>query len=247
MEEIGHRLVWHYMPFTDIELPFGGVNVLTVANTILAMLLLWGGLRWATRHLEKIPGRVQMFSEIMLNVFRGLLEPSLGTQNRKLFQQILLFVLSLFLFIAASNAIVLIPAPYVEEPTGDLNCTLALAVIVFFYSFYLGLRVRGVRGVLTEFCGPMWHQPGIPAKMSALFFFPMRLVEEVSRVISLSCRLFGNVIGTGVVILIFSSLTYHLVIPIGLYGLLVVFEAGLQAFVFASLTIVYISTAVNSE
>ena len=53
MEEIGHRLVWHYMPFTDIELPFGGVNVLTVANTILAMLLLWGGLRWATRHLEK--------------------------------------------------------------------------------------------------------------------------------------------------------------------------------------------------
>ncbi len=247
MEEIGHRLVWHYVPFTDIELPLGGINALTVANTILAMLLLWGGLRWATRRLEKIPGRVQMFSEVMLNVFSGLLEPSLGATNRELFQQILAFVLSLFLFITASNAVVLIPVPYIEEPTGDLNCTIAMAVTVFFYTFYLGIRLRGVRGVLTEFCGPLWHQPGIPAKLSALFFFPMTLVEEASRVISLSCRLFGNIMGTGIVILIFSGLTYYLIVPIGLYGLLVVFEAGLQAFVFASLTIVYISTVVNPE
>ena len=81
MEEIGQRLVWHYVPFTDIELPLGGVNVLTVANTILAMFLLWGGLRWATRRLEIIPGRVQVFSEVMLNVFRGLLEPSLEPES----------------------------------------------------------------------------------------------------------------------------------------------------------------------
>lgn len=247
MEEIGHRLVWHYVPFTDIELPLGGVNVITVANTILAVVLLWGGLRWATRRLTQIPGRIQVFSEVMLNVFRDLLEPSLEIQNREFFHRILSFVISLFMFIAVSNAVVLIPAPYIEEPTGDLNCTLALAITVFFYTSYLGLRVRGTRGVLVELCGPMFRQPGIPAKLSALFFFPMRAVEEVSRVISLSCRLFGNIMGTGIVIMIFSSLTYHLIIPIGLYGLLVVFEAGLQAFVFASLTIAYISTAVNPE
>lgn len=111
----------------------------------------------------------------------------------------------------------------------------------------MGIRVRGVRGLLAEYCGPMWRQPSIPAKLSALFFFPMRLVEEVSRVISLSCRLFGNIVGTGIVIVIFSGLTHYLIVPIGLYGLLVVFEAGLQAFVFASLTIVYVSTAVNPE
>lgn len=247
MEEIGQRLIWHYVPFTDIELPLGGVNVITVANTLLAMALLWGGLRWATRRMEHIPGRIQIFFEIMLKVFRDLLEPSLETLNREFFQRILSFVISLFAFITVSNAVVLIPAPYIEEPTGDLNCTLALAITVFFYIFYLGIRVRGTRGVLAELCGPMWHQPGIPAKLSALFFLPMRLIEEVSRVISLSCRLFGNIVGTGIVIMIFSGLTYYLVIPIGLYGLLVVFEAGLQAFVFASLTIAYISTAVNPE
>jgi len=253
MEDIGHRLVWHYVPFTDIELPLGGLNVVTVGNTLLVVLLLWLGLWWAARRLEWIPGRAQSAVEMMLEALRDLLESSVGPENRAFAQRALTLIVSLFIFILACNLIVLIPAPYIEEPTGDLNCTLALALLAMGYASYSGVRVRGLKGYLEELCGPMWHQPGVhgraalPGRLSALFFFPLRLVEEFSRAVSLSCRLFGNIMGSAIVAVVISTLGYYLVIPVALNGLLVPFEAGLQAFVFASLTIVYLSTAVRPD
>ena len=189
----------------------------------------------------------------MLEALRDLLESSVGPENRAFAQRALTLIVSLFIFILACNLIVLIPAPYIEEPTGDLNCTLALALLAMGYASYSGVRVRGLKGYLEELCGPMWHQPGVhgraalPGRLSALFFFPLRLVEEFSRAVSLSCRLFGNIMGSAIVAVVISTLGYYLVIPVALNGLLVPFEAGLQAFVFASLTIVYLSTAVRPD
>lgn len=247
MEELGKRIVWHYVPFTDIELPMGGMNVVTVGNSLLATLLLLCGLWYVRSRMAAIPGRCQMLVELILNGFRDLLEPTVGPKNKEFAQRALPVIVSLFVVILVSNAIVLLPGLYIEEPTGDLNLTVALALISLSYAFYSGIRIRGVLGVLSEFCGPMWHQPGIGGKLSAGFFFPLHAVEEVSRVISLSCRLFGNIMGSIIVITIMSNLSYFIVVPIALYGVLVVFEAALQAFVFASLTIVYISTAVNPD
>lgn len=247
MEELGKRLVWHYVPFTDIELPMGGINVVTVGNSLLAMFLLLCGFLYVRRRMAAVPGRGQMVVELVLNGFRDLLEPTVGPKNKAFAQRALPVVVSLFVVILVSNAIVLIPGLFIEEPTGDLNMTIALALISLTYALYSGVRIRGVLGVLSEFCGPMFHQPGLGGKLSAGFFFPLHTVEEISRVISLSCRLFGNIMGSIIVITIMSNLSYFLVVPIALYGVLVVFEAALQAFVFASLTIVYISTAVNPD
>ena len=69
MENIGERLIWHYVPFTDIALPLGGINVLTVFNTLVVMLVLLTLMFLATRKLEKIPGRGQLMVEMFVGAF----------------------------------------------------------------------------------------------------------------------------------------------------------------------------------
>ncbi|NLN93976.1 MAG: F0F1 ATP synthase subunit A [Candidatus Hydrogenedens sp.] len=251
MEDLGQRLVWHYIPFTDLLIPFGGINIITVINTVfvffVALLLIW----WGTRKIDLIPGRSQVLFEFMIQIFRNMLEPAAGDTHQRVARRALPVVMSLFYFILVSNAIVLLPIPHLEEPTGDLNCTFALAVVAVTYSVLASIRAHGVKGTFAEFCGPLWHQPdksgwdALPAKLSGLFFFPLRIIEEVSRMISLSCRLFGNIFGVAIVIIVVSSISYYVLMPLALYGVLVIFEAGLQAFVFATLTVTYLSSAIN--
>ena len=136
MEELGKRLVWHYVPFTDIELPMGGINVLTVGNSLLAMFLLLCGFLYVRSRMAAIPGRGQMVVELVLNGFRDLLEPTVGPKNKAFAQRALPVVISLFVVILVSNGIVLLPGLYIEEPTGDLNMTIALALISLTYALY---------------------------------------------------------------------------------------------------------------
>ena len=251
MEYLGHRLVWHYIPFTNLEIPFGGVNILTFANTAFVFVVALGLLWLGARKRETIPGRGQMLFEFLIQTFRDMLEPSVKQEHLRIARRSLPVIMSLFYFILVSNAIVLLPIPHVEEPTGDLNCTFALAVVAVTYAILSGIRQSGLKGTFGEFCGPFWHQENqsgwgfYAGKLSALFFFPLRILEEISRMISLSCRLFGNIFGVAIVIAVVSSITYYVMVPLALYGVLVVFEAGLQAFVFATLSVTYLSSAVN--
>lgn len=246
-------MVWHYVPFTNVELPLGGINVLTVANTLLTCLLLFLGMKWAIRGMRWIPHRRQTVMEALVETFESLLEASLGEENRNVVRRSLPLILTLFVFILLANSIVLIPLPYIEEPTGDLNCTMALAILALSYAAFSGIRAHGIKGYVEEFCGPMWHQPGakgwsaLPGKLSAGFFFPLKVIEEISRVVSLSCRLFGNIMGAAIIMVVISTLGYYLFVPLVLDGFLLFFEAALQAFVFASLTIMYISSTVKPD
>lgn len=248
MEEIGRRWVLYYIPGTDIPIPGGGVHVFTVLSSFfIVMILLFISYIFSHR-FQHIPTRTQSLLEIVVLWFKSLIEPIIETSNATILYEVLPFVSSLFSFIFFAILLSLIPLPYMEEPTSDLNCTLALALLSLIYSWVTAVRFKGVQGFIREFQGPLYNddsessQKSILQKLSVLFFFPFKIIEEVSKVISLSCRLFGNTLGSGIVSIVIATLTFYIFVPIIFNMLLTGFEAFIQAFVFASLTTVYISS-----
>lgn len=252
MEEIGKLHVLHFVPGTDVPIPFGGINILTVGNTVVVVLILWAILYLAMRRVAWVPGRSQAALETVLEGFDALVTASIGA-SKEVNRHFLPLIISLFVYIFLCNSILLIPLPYIEKPTTDLNCTLAMGLMVVFYSIYNGFRFHGVSGFLAEMAGPMWPHEGkftmaaLPNKLSALFFFPLHIVEELSRIISISFRLFGNITGGAIVITVVTSLTYGLFVPLPMFAFFLIFEAAIQAFVFSMLSLMYIASAVGAN
>ena len=88
----------------------------------------------------------------------------------------------------------------------------------------------------------------MPGKLIGIgFFFPLHIIETFSRVLSISCRLFGNITGAAIIITVVSALTYGMVVPLGLYAFFLVFESAVQAFVFSMLALIYIATNMEHE
>jgi len=253
MEHIGERVILHYLPYTDIRIPMGGLNIITVLSTLLVMVLLWGMLRLAVRKFAWVPGRGQLMVELCVTGFDSMVSSTLNLKTREANRHYLPLISCLFLFIVLCNAIPLLPIPHVEEPTSDLNCTLALGMMSVLYSVYCGFRAHGVLGHIGEMCGPFWHHEGrltlaaTLGKLSALFFFPLHLIETLSRMLSISCRLFGNITGAAIVLTVLSTLSYGLVLPLGLNAFFLVFESAVQAFVFSMLTLIYIATSIQHD
>ncbi len=254
MEHIGQRLILHYVPYTDVRIPMGGLNIITVLSTVLVMLLMWVMLRLAVRKFAWVPGRAQLAVELFVTGFDTMVSSTLELKTREANRHYLPLISCLFLYIALCNAIPLLPIPHIEEPTSDLNCTLALGAMSVLYSVYCGFRAHGVLGHLGQMCGPFWHHEGklnfgavLGKAMGLGFFFPLHIVETLSRMLSISCRLFGNITGAAIVLTVLSSLSYGLVLPLGLNAFFLVFEAAVQAFVFSMLTLIYITTSIQHE
>jgi F-type H+-transporting ATPase subunit a len=254
MEHIGERLTWHYVPFTNTLIPMGGLNIITVLSTLLVMILLWGMLRLAVRKFAWIPGRAQLLVELYLGGFDGMVSGTLELKTREENRHFLPLIAALFVFVLLCNGIPLLPLPHIEEPTSDLNCTLAIGAMSVVYSLYCGFKRHGIKGKLAEMCGPFWHHHGkltfgaLMGKVIGLgFFFPLAIVENISRMMSISCRLFGNITGAAIVLAVLTTLTFGLVLPLGLYAFLLVFESAVQAFVFSMLTLMYIATSIQEE
>ena len=140
MEEIGQRLTWHYVPFTDIPIPLDGINILTVANSVLVMLILWAVLWLGARKFAWVPGRGQLLVETYVSAFDAMVTETLQLHKKEENRHFFPLIASLFVFILLCNGIPLLPLPHIEEPTSDLNCTLALGLMVVSYSMYCGLR-----------------------------------------------------------------------------------------------------------
>jgi len=249
MDEIGQRFILYYVPGTNLAIP-GGLNLYTVWSTFLVMVLLCGGLWLAVRRYAWIPRRSQALVESYVAAMDDLVSSTLELHTKEANRRFLPYLASLFLFILVSNAIVALPIPHVEEPTADLNLTVGLGLCSLILAFVSGIRARGPLGYLQEYCGPLWHTPGRgPAvwagKLSALFFFPLHVMEEVSRLISISFRLFGNIMGGGVILVVVSTLTYFVVMPLALDAFILIFEAAIQAFIFTMLSLMYISAAIR--
>ncbi|MFN3534314.1 MAG: F0F1 ATP synthase subunit A, partial [Desulfatiglandales bacterium] len=136
-----------------------------------------------------------------------------------------------FLFIWLSNMIGVVPI--FSEPTKDLNTTLSLGVLGFIIAHYSGIRAKGIKTYLKEYCEPIF------------FMAPLNVIGELAKVVSISFRLYGNIMGGGIIIIVVSHLIYQLILPPALLFFFGLFVGTVQAFVFTMLTLVYISLQVK--
>jgi F-type H+-transporting ATPase subunit a len=141
----------------------------------------------------------------------------------------------MFIFILSGNLMGLIPG--LMSPTSNFNVTLGCALTVFVYYQFHGFKEQGVVGYLKHFLvpagAPIWIAP---------IYLPIEIISHLSRVLSLSVRLFGNIFGEDLVILIIASIVPFLVpLPMMVLGLI---TSALQAYIFAMLTTIYLAGAV---
>lgn len=130
--------------------------------------------------------------------------------------------------------------PAFEEPTADYNVPLALALL-----FVLGIghgghiRKHGIVGYIKSYFDP--------GGFIGVVMFPLNVVGKIAEMVSISFRLFGNIFGGVVIIIVVSGLLHHLILPVGLLGFFGVFVGTVQAFVFTMLALTYISMGVADE
>lgn len=224
MEELGklHQLI---VPFFGYRLAFN-LEVIAMTWIVMAIILAFGYL--ATRKRSTIPGSVQVLGELFAVKLYELSEDSMGP---KMAQKYAPLVTALFMFLLLCNWIGIIP--HMEEPTKDLNTTLSLGVLGFVIAHYVGIKTKGIKAYLKEYCEPMF------------FMAPLNLIGEVAKIISISFRIFGNIMGGAIIILVVSYLCYSVLLPPFLYAFFGLFVGAIQAFVFTMLTVVYISLQVK--
>jgi len=252
MEHIGEQLVWHYLPFTDIALPMGGINVLTVANTVVIMSALFILCRLAVRRFATIPSRSQFLVEQYVSAFDGLVSSSLELETKEANRRFFPLIGALFMFLLLSNFIIFLPTHFFHEPTADINCTLGLGIMAMVIATWCAVRSKGFIGYGEELLGPLWHQEGagtganIVGKLSSIFFFPLNIIGEFAKIVSISFRLFGNIIGGGIIMIVVLHLVYNFsILAVGMNIFFIFFVGTVQAFVFAMLTITYIAVAIK--
>jgi F-type H+-transporting ATPase subunit a len=198
-----------------------GADAIAYTWLIIALLLVLSLL--ATRGLKAVPGGLQNFMEVIIGGIENMVVETMGEHGKPFFP----LIATLALFILVSNLMGLIPGFY--PPTANINTTAACAVIVFVTTHVVGVKEHGFK-YLKHFMGPIiWLAP--------MMFF-IEVIGHVSRVISLTLRLFGNMNGHELVLMIFFGLAPFLVpLPMMLMGVLVSF---IQAFVFMLLAMIYI-------
>lgn len=199
-------------------------GVYAIAYTWLIILVLAGLSVVATKALSAVPGGLQNFMEVIIGGIENMLVETMGEHGRPYFP----LIATLAIFIAVSNLIGLIPGFF--PPTANINTTAACAVVVFVTTHVVGVKEHGF-GYIKHFMGPIiWLAP--------MMFF-IEVIGHFSRVISLTLRLFGNMNGHELVLMIFFGLAPFLVpMPMMMMGILVSF---IQAFVFMLLAMIYIS------
>jgi len=213
-------------PDATILWQFGWVKLnATLVYTWLLMLLLVGGSWAVTRRLstDETLSRWQNLLEVLVS---GLRE-QIADVSRQAPEPYLPFVGTLFVFIAAANLLGLIPG--YTPPTASLSTTTALAITVLIAVPVFGIAREGFGGYLRHYVRP------------SVFMLPFNVIGEISRTVSLSVRLYGNIMsGTVIAALLLSLVPFFVPVVIRLFGLLI---GMIQAYIFAVLAMVYIASA----
>lgn len=220
-------------------------NSLLVTWLVMAFLIVISLL--ATRNLESVPSGLQNFIEMVIEGLEKIFGGMVGENLRMFFPLVVTF----FLFIILGNWSGLIPGfgsigfeevknghkiflPLLRRATADLNTTLALALFSVGAIQYFGLRQMKLPYLakFLNFRGPVNFFVGV-----------LELISELSKIISFSFRLFGNMFAGEVLILVIAFLV-PLLVPIP-FLLLEIFIGFVQAFIFAALSLVFLNTAVS--
>ncbi|MBW1894046.1 MAG: F0F1 ATP synthase subunit A [Deltaproteobacteria bacterium] len=224
MQELGkiHQLI---IPFFGHNLTFN-LEVIIMTWIVIAILVFFGIL--AARKRQIVPGPMQVVGELLVEQLFGLAEETLDKEMAKKYGPL---ICALFMFLTLSNWLGIIP--HLEEPTKDLNTPLSLGIMGFFIAHYSGIKTRGLKNYLKGYIEPFF------------FMMPLNVIGELANVVSISFRLFGNIMGGSIIILVVSYLTYSVVLPPFLNLFFGIFVGTIQAFVFTMLTTVYISLQVK--
>jgi F-type H+-transporting ATPase subunit a len=200
-----------------------GASADAIAYTWLIIVLLLVLSLLATSALKSIPSGLQNFMETVIGGIETMIVDTMGEHGRPFFP----LIATLAIFVLVSNLIGLIPGFF--PPTANINTTAACAVIVFISTHVVGIKHHGL-GYIKHFLGPI-------AWLAPVMFF-IEVIGHLSRPVSLTLRLFGNMNGHELVLMIFFGLAPFLVpLPMMLMGVLVSF---IQAFVFMLLAMIYI-------
>ena len=215
--------------------------------TMIAITIIVGFfLVLVTRGKKDVPGFFQNFAEW---AYESMSSWSLGMGGSQAARYIPIFA-AFFILILAFNWSGLLPGigifPATRAPTSDLNVTLGLALFAWFYFQYQGFRRLGVGGYMSKFFPFYEFKNGVGAGLIAMFVGLVELVLEFVKPITLSMRLFGNIYGGEVALAIVTALTFGLLVPIALYGLEIILTF-VQALIFATLTLMFILTAIESH
>ena len=194
----------------------------------------------STRHLRKIPiTRMQNLLELSVSALKNYTVSIIGPGGEKHTS----FIGTLFIYILCMNLLGLIPA--FKSPTSNLTITASLAIVVFIYYNYAGIRATGLKAWWKHLMGePVWLFP---------LMLPIHIIGELARPLSLAVRLYGNIFGEETVIAILAAMSFvvipHVIavpyqLPLMIFG---VFTAFVQALVFSSLAAIYIGLAVANH
>jgi F-type H+-transporting ATPase subunit a len=213
-----------------------------VAMEILVILLILAGALLLRRQLSvEKPGRFQHIMEEVLGFVEGTAEEIIGHGGKRYAAMLG----TLFIFVALCNLLSLIPTLGVPNselqievsPTGLIQATLGCAVAAFLYYNYHGFRQHGIVGYMKHLCGPMMA--------IAILMFPIEVIGNLGRLLSLSVRLYANMLVGGILERVFGGLV-PVAVPV-IFMALHMFVSFLQAYIFMLLPAIYVSMAVAEE
>jgi F-type H+-transporting ATPase subunit a len=205
-----------------------------VFSALICLIVLVLGLMVRSRLSIDNPGSLQIILEDIVSFFVSVLETNMGHKGR----QFLALPGALFVFIWMGNMMGQIPG--LGAPTSNVNVPFACALTLWIYYHYQGIRAQGLFSYIKHFA----VMPGVPVLMSPIIF-AIEVISHLSRVLSLTLRLFGNVFGEHLVVLIIGSIIPFIApLPIQFLGLIV---GTLQAFIFLTLGAIYLTAAVTVD
>jgi F-type H+-transporting ATPase subunit a len=229
---------WYLGPKSSIW----NVHLDTVGLTLIVVALLFGlGLFIRSHITSDAPSRIQNAVEAVMQFLDNIIEENLGRQPGAIAS----IALTLFFFIWVSNMIGLLPIPHIHSPTSDINATFALALLVFVLLNVRYLRTSGISAYKGHYWTNKWWGWFSLNPISVI----LGAVNELSRPLTLSFRLFGNILAGEVLLIVWAFL-----LPSGVgapvtaiwnaifvaYGL---FVGTIQAFIFTVLTVAYMAIA----
>lgn len=191
----------------------------------------------ATRNIQRVPSGIQNVMEYALDFIRDLAKTQIGEKE---YRPWVPFIGTLFLFIFISNwsgalvpwKLIHLPSGELAAPTSDINTTVALALLTSLAYFYAGLKKRGL-GYFSKYIQP------------TPILLPINILEDFTKPLSLSFRLFGNILADELVVAVFILLVpLFIPLPVMILGL---FTSAIQALIFATLAGAYIGEAMEGH
>lgn len=227
--EVGEHLYWSISNYKIHG------QVFIVSWIVVSVLLTISFI--GTRRLSRIPSGMQNFMEFILEFLQDIAKTQIGEHN---YRPWVPYIATIFLFILGSNwagalipwKLVNLPEGELAAPTNDINTTVALSLLTSIAYFYAGLNKNGVSYFLR------YVEP-------TPVLLPINILEDFTKPLSLSFRLFGNILADELVVAVFTLLVPILIpLPVMILGL---FASSIQALIFSTLSAAYIGEALEGH